>query len=86
MKYRNKENGTIVEAIKWDGSKECLKKIQEMVDENVTIHQNTMYKSLELNVGIFGNIIYPDCYFVKYGDGMNSILSDSYFETFYERI
>ena len=60
-----------------------------MVDENVIIHlmhPNTMYESLELNDGFFWNVIYPDYYFVKYGDGMNSILSDSYFETFYERI
>ena len=86
MKYRNKENGTIVEAIKWDRNEESLKKIQEMVDVNTIIHQNTMYGSLELNDGIFGNVIYPDYYFVKYSNGTNSILSDSYFETFYERI
>lgn len=89
INYRNKENGTIVEAIKWKRNEESLKKIQEMLDENVTIHlihQNTIYESLELNDGIFGNVIYPDYYFVKYSDGKNSILSDSYFETFYERI
>ena len=89
MKYRNKKNGIIVEAIKWKRNEESLKKIQEMLDENVTmhlIHQNTIYESLELNDGIFENVIYPDYYFVKYSNGMNNILSDSYFETFYERI